>query len=80
MKETLKLLRNNILIKEFEEEEKFGIKSDNLSVKAEVYGIGPDVDDIDTGDIVYLSKYSGVPYGEYRIVKPHEILGVENED
>jgi co-chaperonin GroES (HSP10) len=80
MKETLKLLRNNILIREFEEEEKFGIKSDNLSVKAEVCGIGPDVDDIDTGDIVYLSKYSGVPYGEYRIVKPHEILGVENED
>jgi len=79
MKETLKLLRDNILIKEFKEKEKFGIKSDNLSVKAKVYSIGPDVDNIGTGDIVYLSKYSGIPYGEYRMVKPHEILGVENE-
>ncbi len=73
----LKLLNDYILIKEFEEEEKFGIKTESLSVKAEVHGIGPDVTDIDVGDIVYLSKYSGKPYNDMRIIKPYEVLGKE---
>jgi co-chaperonin GroES (HSP10) len=78
-KTTLQLLHDNILILEDKEEDKFGIKSDSLSVRAEVYGVGPDVTDIEVGNIIYLSKYSGLPYKEYRIVQEHEILGVESE-
>ena len=73
----LKMLNDNILIKEFKEEEKFGIKSEHLSVKAKVYGIGPDVVDIQVNDIIYMSKYTGMPYKEYRIVQEYDILGKE---
>ena len=71
------MLNENILIKEIPDEDKFGIKSDNLSVKAEIINIGPDVTEIAIGDIVYLSRYSGIPYKAYRIVELFEVLGKE---
>ncbi len=71
---TLKLLHDNILILEENDTGKFGIKSDSLSVKAEVMSIGPDVINIEVGDIIYLSKYSGIPYNECRIVTQYDIL------
>ena len=70
----LQLLNGNILIKEEIPEEKFGIKSESLSVKAEIMGVGPDVYDVKIGDIVYMSKYSGLPYKDMRIVQEHDIL------
>jgi len=73
----LQMLNGNILVKEIPEIEKFGIKSENLSVKATVEGIGPDVVDIKVGDIVYMSKYTGLPYKEFRIVQEYDILGKE---
>ena len=73
----LQMLNGNILVKEIPEIEKFGIKSENLSVKATVEGTGPDVVDIKVGDIVYMSKYTGLPYKEFRIVQEYDILGKE---
>ena len=70
----LQLLNGNILIKEDIPEGKFGIKSESMSVKAEIMGVGPDVTDINVGDIVYMSKYSGLPYKDMRIVQEHDIL------
>ncbi len=74
----IKLLHDNILIKEIKEEEKFGIKSDKLSFKAEV--IQSNQPHIYVGDIVYLSINTGIKYGYFIIVKPYEILGKNSSE
>jgi len=74
----IRMLKDYILIREIPDEDKFGIKSDLLSVRAKVIHIGPDVSGINVDDIVYLSKYSGIEYEDMRIVKPHEVLGYED--
>jgi len=71
------MLNNNILIEEYDTTNKFNIDMERLSVKADIIAIGPDVTEVAIGDIVYLSKYSGIPYKEYRIVQPYDILGKE---
>jgi hypothetical protein len=77
MKENIKLLKNNILIKEHIPEEKFGIKSEDLSVKATVISTGPDVTEVCEGDVIYISKYEGIPYEDMKLITPMVILGKE---
>jgi co-chaperonin GroES (HSP10) len=72
------MLNGNILIKEEKVDNKFGIDMERVSVKAEVMGIGPGVTDIIVGDIVYMSKYTGLPYKDMRIVQEYDILGKED--
>ena len=74
----LQMLNGNILIKEEKVKNMFNIDMERVSVKAEVMGIGPDVNDINVGDIVYMSKYTGIPYKDLRIVQEHDILGKED--
>jgi hypothetical protein len=76
----MKLLHDNIYIELIEKENKFGIKDDSLSWKAKVMNVGPDVALVDVDDIVYLSKYEGVPYKDGYIVKEHVILGKQDEN
>jgi len=71
------MLNNNILIEEYKEEEKFGISMEHTSVKAKVLDVGPEVNDVKVDDIVYMSKYSGLPYKDLRIVTEYDILGIE---
>ena len=74
----LQMLNGNILIKEEKVKNMFNIDMERVSVKAEVIGIGPDVNEVSIGDIVYMSKYTGIPYKEFRIVQSFDILGKED--
>ncbi len=71
-------LHDNIVVEEIKKEEKFGIQNDELSTKAKVISIGPMVQHIYIGDIIYMSINTGIKVNDTLVVKPYEILGKDS--
>ena len=71
----LKMLNDNVLIKEQKKEENIITNYNEKYVVADVIEVGPECTEVEQGDIVYLSRYSGIPYKDMEIVGEYEIVG-----
>ena len=81
----IKMLHNNVLLKEKTEEQNTLIiltdeDSDRKYVVAEVISAGPSVSQVKPGDTVYLSRYEGITYEDYLIVQEYVLLGTSSSD